>query len=241
MLTLMFLTLLWNLLRAFLGLVFMAPVWVASGPWSSLLKPWLYFLVLAVALLAPCSAQAGWFSWLSGGSDTRRIERSAELAQEAARVAARAAEAQSHQAAAQAQQNSRVAEALAQLSQERQGLAEDIKTLSTLSLQDSKTAAVLNASGPVVICMAGLVVAGLALWIANRSSVTDPQELASAMDVLMAEMAYGHTSGAPGLYSQRANPPALGRQSSKALIGHVAAHRTGHDAGEQPDEDPAPF
>ena len=58
MLTLMFLTLLWNLLRAVLGLVFMAPDWVASGLWSSLLKPWLYFLVLAVALLAPCSVLA---------------------------------------------------------------------------------------------------------------------------------------------------------------------------------------
>ena len=84
MLTLMFLTMLWNLFRAILGLVSMAPVWVASGLWSSLSKSWLSFLVIAVALLAPSSAQAGWFSWLWGGSDTRQIERSAELAQEAA-------------------------------------------------------------------------------------------------------------------------------------------------------------
>jgi len=234
-LTLMFLTLLWNLFRAFLGLVFMAPVWVASGLWSSLPKSWLSFLVLAVALLAPHPAEAGWFSWLWGGSDTRQIERSAELAQEAARVAAQAAEAQSHQAAAQAEQNSRVAEVLDQLSSERQSLTEQIATLAQLSLQDSKLAAVLDASGPVLICMAGLIVAALALWIVNRQSANDPADLAGAMDVLVEEAAV-RASEAPGLYGRESSSLRLGRNQMPALIGNAA-----RDAGDQPDEAPMPF
>lgn len=236
MLTLMFLTLLWNLFRAFLGLVFMAPVWVVSKCAYGLARVWLHVAVLAVALLAPHPAQAGWFSWLWGGSDTRQIERSAELAQEAARVAAQAAEAQSHQAAAQAEQNSRVAEVLDQLSSERQSLTEQIATLAHLSLQDSKLAAVLDASGPVLICMAGLIVAALALWIVNRQSTNDPADLVGAMDVLVEEAAV-RASEAPGLYGQGTSSLRLGRNQMPALIGHAL-----RDAGDQDgDEDPMPF
>lgn len=239
MLTLMFLTLLWNLLRAFLGLVFVTPVWVVSGLWPSLSKWWPYFLVLAVALLAPHPAEAGWFSWLWGGSDTRQIERSAELAQEAARVAAQAAEAQSNQAAAQAEQNSRVAEVLGQLSAERQSLTEQIATLGQLSLQDSKLAAVLDASGPVLICMAGLVVAALALWIVNRPSAHDPADLTGVMDVLVEEAA-ARASEAPGLYGRETSSLRLGRNRTAAFIGHAARDAEG-DSNRERDGEPMPF
>lgn len=241
MLTLMLMTLLWNLFRAFLGLVFVTPVWVVSSCAYGLARVWLYVAVLGLALVAPQPAEAGWFSWLWGSSDTRHIERAAELSQEAARVAAQAAEAQSHQAAAQAEQNSRVAEALAQLSQERQGLADDIQALSTLSLQDSKIAAVLNASGPVLVCAVVLLVAALALWLVARQSASDPRELATAMDVLMEEMATAHVTEAPGLYGHGVSTMAVGRHSSRALIGNIAAHGGGPDASDQPDEAPMPF
>jgi multidrug efflux pump subunit AcrA (membrane-fusion protein) len=200
---------------------------------------WLFWPMVLVAFLVATAqpAEAGWFSWLWGSSNTQQLERSAELAQDAARVAAQAAEAQAQQASAQAEQNSRVAEALAQLSQERQALAGDFQALSTLSLQDSQIAAVLNASGPVLVCVAVLVMAGLALWLVNRHSVNDPAELASAMDVLMEEVAaqIAEPSGRPG---RRTGSLVVGRHAVPALIGPRNAER---DESQEPGDEPMPF
>lgn len=240
MLTLMFLTLLWNLVRAFLGLVFVTPVWVVSRCACGLARVWLYVAILGLTLFMPAQAHAGWFSWLWGSSDTRQIERSAELAQEAARVAAQAAEAQSHQAAAQAEQNSRVAEVLDQLSTERESLADQIATLAQLSLQDSKLAAVLDASGPVVICMAGLLVAALALWIVNRQSASDPGDLAGAMNVLVEEAAV-RASEAPRLYGRGSSSLRLGRSMPVALIGQASRDAEDERSTGDPDGEPMPF
>ena len=200
---------------------------------------WLFWPVVLVAFLVATAqpAEAGWFSWLWGDSGTKQLERSAELAQDAARVAAQAAEAQAQQASAQAEQNSRVAEALAQLSQERQALAGDIQALSTLSLQDSQIAAVLNASGPVLVCVVVLVVAGLALWLVNRQNANDPAELASAMDVLMEEVAV-HIAEPSGLPGRRAGSLVLGRHSVPALLGPRNAEP---DEGHENSDEPMPF
>ncbi len=152
-------------------------------------------------------------------------------------MTAQAAEAQAQQASAQAEQNSRVAEALAQLSQERQALAGDIQALSTLSLQDSQIAAVLNASGPILVCVAVLLVAGLALWLVNRPSANDPAELASAMDVLMEEVAV-HIAEPSRIPGPRTGSLVLGRYSVPALIGP----RNGEpDEKYENREEPMPF
>jgi len=101
-----------------------------------LLWPLWLVAVLVLALGTACTpVQAGWLDWLWGDTqaDIEKIERSAELAQEAARVTSEAARsqaqqavAQAEQAAAQAHQNSRVADLLGELSQERQHLADQV-------------------------------------------------------------------------------------------------------------------
>ena len=157
---------------------------------------WLPMALIFCTLLNSQPAHAGWFSWLGGNSGNRQLERSAELAHEAARVAnetaslqAQQAMAQAEQATQQAAQNSRVAEVLAQLSTERQDYAEHIKSLLEHSLQDSQIAAVLSSSGPVLLCVTVLLVAGLALWLVSRGGHAESQELADAMDVLVEELA----------------------------------------------------
>ncbi len=133
------------------------------------------------------SAEAGWFSWL-WGSDTRQLDRSLNVAQEAARVASQAAEAQAQQAEAQAQQNARLAETLGQLSSERSNLADHISALTELGLKDSQWAAALNASGPVLVCITVLLVAGLALWLVNRAGDGRQEELAATVELLVEEI-----------------------------------------------------
>jgi len=170
-------------------------VWLAARLVSGVLYVfWPIVLIggtLGFLIAAAQSAEAGWFSWLWGdsGADIRKIERSAELAQEAARVTCEAARAHADQAVAHAQQNTRVAELLGELSQERQNLAEHVTTLSTLGLQDSQIAAVLGASGPVLVCVTALVVAGLALWLVYRGNTSPDADLATAVDVMAEELA----------------------------------------------------
>lgn len=170
---------------------------------------WLVWLVaaLVLALGGSCrTCEAGWFDWAWGDSkaDIKKIERSAEIAQEAARVTSEAAKsqaqqavAQAQQAAAQAHQNARVADLLGELSKERQNLAEKLSALNAIGLQDSQIAAVLGASGPVLVCVTALMVAGLALWLAARPGAGPGDDLANALDVMAEELA-GVVSGSSG-------------------------------------------
>jgi hypothetical protein len=190
------------LLWAVIRFVFVTVLWIGSG------ILWLFWPVVLVAgalgfLLASAqSAEAGWFSWL-WGSDTRHLERSLDVAQEAARVASQAAEAQAQQAAAQADQNTRVAEAVAQLSAERQDYAGHLRALSESALWDSQLAAVLNASGPVLVCVFCLMVAGLALWLVTRTEAQSNADLPGVVDVLLEELAAGLPEDIHGSGRQR--------------------------------------
>ena len=179
------------LLWAAIRFVFATVLWIGSG------ILWLFWPVVLIGgalgfLIASAHpAEAGWFSWIWGGSSTRQLERSLDAAHEAARVTSQAAEAQAMQAAAQADQNSRVAEAVAQLSAERQDYAGHLRAISESALWDSQMAAVLNASGPVLICVFCLMVAGLALWLVTRTETQSNADLPCVVDVLLEEMAAG--------------------------------------------------
>lgn len=153
---------------------------------------WLVLCVLACLAVNPQPAHAGWGSWLWGSSNTKQLERSAEVAQQAAQAASEAAKAQARQAAAQASQNARLADALSQLSQERQNLANHLRALSDTSMRDSRIAAVLNASGPVLVCVAVLLLAGLSVWMVTRAGHIPEAELGDAVDLLVTEMAFQH-------------------------------------------------
>ncbi len=180
---------------------------------------WPYWLVavLVLALGSSCqTCEAGWFTWLWGDTqaDIKKIEKSAELAQEAAKVTSEAARsqaqqavAQANQAAAQAHQNSRVADLLGELSQERQHLADTVAALNTLGLKDSQVAAVLGASGPVLVCVTALLVAGLALWLTARQGAGPSTDLATAVDVMAEELAFVvRTDTGPGVRVQLSGP-----------------------------------
>ena len=190
------------LLWAVIRFVFATVLWIGSG------ILWLFWPVVLIGgalgfLLASAHpAEAGWFSWL-WGSDTRHLERSLDVAQEAARVASQAAEAQAQQAAAQADQNTRVAEAVAQLSAERQDYAGHLRALSESALWDSQLAAVLSASGPVLVCVFCLMVAGLALWLVTRTEAQSNADLPGVVDVLLEELAAGLPEDIHGSGRQR--------------------------------------
>ena len=192
---------------------------------------WLFWPVVLIGgalgfLLASAHpAEAGWFSWL-WGSDTRHLERSLDVAQEAARVASQAAEAQAQQAAAQADQNSRVAEAVAQLSAERQDYAGHLRALSESALWDSQLAAVLSASGPVLVCVFCLMVAGLALWLVTRTEAQSNADLPGVVDVLLEELAAGLPEDIHGSGRQRIGQ-AGSRLARLPVIG--AGERAGPD------------
>jgi hypothetical protein len=191
------------LLWAAIRFVFATVLWIGSC------ILWLFLPVvftggaLGFLIASAHPAEAGWFSWMWGGSSTRQLERSLDAAHEAARVTSQAAEAQAMQAAAQADQNSRVAEAVAQLSAERQDYAGHLRAISESSLWDSQMAAVLNASGPVLICVFCLMVAGLALWLVTRTETQSNAELPGVFDVLLEEIAAGLPEDIRGHGGQR--------------------------------------
>jgi len=175
------------LLWAAIRLVFTPLLWLGSCVLRLFWPVVLVGAALGFLLASAQSAEAGWFSWLWGSSGTRELERSLDVAQEAARVASQAAESQAIQAAAQADQNSRVAEAVAQLSAERQDYASHLRAIADSALWDSQLAAVLNASGPVLICVFGLTVAGLALWLVTRNDGPGDAEFPEAVNALLLE------------------------------------------------------
>jgi hypothetical protein len=194
---------------------------------------WLFWPLVVMGMLIataqPC--EAGWISWLWGGSSTRQLERSLDVAKEAARVANEASQAQAQQAVAQAEQNAKLAETLGQLSSERSNLAGHIRALTELGLKDSQWAAALNASGPVLVCITVLLVAGLALWLANRAGDGRQEELAATVDLLVEEIA-AHAPDSPGIHGAHGSALRLGeafpREHAVALLGYA-------DEGPEPD------
>ena len=150
--------------------------WLAWLLWPSLLITGLLGLVSGTAQ----PAQAGWTDWLWARPDTSQIERSAELAQNAARVAAQAVATQAEQAAAQATQNARLAETLGQLSRERQEYAQLLDSFAAIAMRDSQWAAALTAVGPIAVCLSVLGLAALAVWMTTRAS---PEAVTSDGDV----------------------------------------------------------
>lgn len=193
---------------------------------------------VGVLIASAQSAEAGWFSWL-WGSNTRQLERSLEVAEEAARVANEASQAQAQQAAAQAEQNARLAETLGQLSSERSNLADHLHALTELGLQDSQWAAALTASGPVLVCVTVLLVAGLALWLASKAGEVQHAELAQTVDLLVQEVAA--TASEPRtMYGPRFNSTRLGHHPAIALVNAACDDPNGDDATEDGDA-PMPF
>ena len=201
---------------------------------------WLFWPIVVVGVLIATaqSAEAGWFSWL-WGSNTRQLERSLEVAEEAARVASEASQAQAQQAAAQADQNARLAETLGQLSNERSNLADHLHALTELGLQDSQWAAALTAAGPVLVCVTVLLVAGLALWLANKSGEGQHAELAETVDLLVEEMAAA-ASEPRAIYGPRSDSPWLGHHKVPLLVGEACYRPAGDETAEEGD-DPKPF
>ena len=174
--------------KSLLGVLISLSSWLLWLLWPV----WISFGLISLLSASCKSCEAGWFGWLWGSSDARQLERSAEIAQEAARVVTQAAASQAQAAVAQAEQNSRVAEVLGQLSGERQSLAEHIQSLTELGLQDSQLAAALTSAGPFLLCLAILVVAGLALWLVSRGSGSSGHQellLSDTVDLLVTELA----------------------------------------------------
>ena len=209
--------------------------WVSCLCAPVLWAAWFLGFVAACAM----SAEAGWFSWPGSTPpkpDTTHLERAAEVARDAAQAATQAVESQARQASSQAEQNARVAELLGQLSAERENLAGRCEYLAELELQDSQWAAALNASGPVVVCVAGLGVACLALWLVSRpGSQLDlaPDELASAMEVLFEEAGRERVSGPMAAHAGPSSYPG----SLKRLTGSNAwPERAGVTADDAPPE-----
>ena len=174
-------------MKSLLGVLISLSSWLLWLLWPV----WISFGLISLLSASCKSCEAGWLGWLWGSSDVHQLERSAEIAQEAARVVTQAAASQAQAAVAQAEQNSRVAEVLGQLSGERQSLAEHIQSLTELGLQDSQLAAALTSAGPFLLCLAILVVAGLALWLVSRGSSSGHQELllSDTVDLLVTELA----------------------------------------------------
>jgi hypothetical protein len=229
----------------FLGLLWLAVLFVfraliTAFSWALwLMWPhWLVFSLAAVFAGSAAPAHAGWLGWL-WGSDTRHLERSAELAQEAARVASEAAHAQAQQAAAQAAQNSRLAETLSQLSSERSNLADHLHALTEMGLRDSQWAAAITASGPLLICLTVLVVAGLALWLVNRSAASESVELSDTVDLLVGELSEP-SAGPRGFFDARDGSLRLSPSREPALVGYAGAGDAAGNSSE-PDDGPMPF
>ena len=169
--------------------------------------------------------------------------------------AGEASQAQAQQAAAHADQNARLAETLGQLSSERANLADHLHALTELGLRDSQWAAAISASGPVLICVTVLLVAGLALWLANKPGEGQHAELAETVDLLVDEMAVNIAEPQEALrgptlgYSQLGYPrhgerklgqASLGHDAIAALIGEAQGPGVSGDSDEE-DEAPAPF
>ena len=233
------------------------PMFVLSGrvlSWIACLCAPVLWAAWFLGFVAACamSAEAGWFPWQASTPpkpDTSHLERAAEVARDAARVASQAVESQAKQASSQAEQNARVAELLGRLSAERESLAVRIESLAEARREDSEWAAALNASGPVVVCVAGLCVACLALWLVSRPGSQlepelAPEQLATAMEVLFQEAGFERLQGP--LAAHGGLPGHLGspRRLTASDSWHVAANSgPGNALAEEAadDQDPESF
>ena len=220
------------LLQFFAGLFYRAVMLVFWLLWPAA-------IVLLMAIALSPSVEAGWISWL-WKSDTRELERSLEVARDAAQTASEASQAQAQQAVAQAAQNARVAETLGELSSERANLADHIRALTDMGLRDSQTAAVLNASGPVLVCISALLVAGLALWLANRPVEAGRADLGAAVDLLVDEVA-SPKFVTPRISKSRGQPLALGAIAARGLTRNLGYSGHGENHGDEASSEPMPF
>jgi hypothetical protein len=236
------------------ALVLLSTLWFATksvfrlfiklGSWVLwLIRPhWMGCVVLVSLAVAAQPAQAGFWSWLWGSPNTEQLERSAELAEDAARAVSQAVEAQAKQAAAQAEQNSQVAAVIGELSRERQNLATHFTHLTELDLRNSQWADALEGTGPAVTCLGALLVAAAALWLTMRGDSRAAVELGDAVDLLTLELAVHkpdqHSGNGPlfgGRFSARLPAMAAARGSNCDPIS-CDLEPPGGDSGE-PDED----
>ena len=247
---------LWVLALVFKSLV----AWVLWILWPILVLAGA--LGLAIASATPC--EAGWMDWLWGeNQDAEKLRRAADLAGESARIAGQVAAAQAQHASEQARQNTQVAEMLKELSSERQEYSRQLESLAGLAMRDSEWAAALSATGPLIICVAVLVVAGLALWLVMRPAGFAGQgsgagaaagyEAGLAMDMLIEELARAQ-AGSQGAYFAEPHVAASSSSSRVALpapVGRLTSSGPYEQAGpeelaepEEPDgldEDGCPF
>jgi hypothetical protein len=97
---------------------------------------------------------------------------------------------------------------------------------------------------PVLVCVTVLLVAGLALWLANRAgNVPQHADLVQTVDLLVEEIA-AHANEPTGLYDAREGFLRLGEQPhhhhSAALVGYAGESR--HDSADsEQDGEPLPF
>lgn len=210
-------------------------LWVLALTFKSLFA-WLLWIFWPLVILAgalgllissatPC--EAGWTDWLWGeNQDADKLRRAADLAGESARIAGQVAAAQAQHASEQARQNTQVAEMLKELSGERQEYSRQLESLAGLAMRDSEWAAALTATGPLIICVAVLVVAGLALWLVTRpggyvgsgsgAGAAAGYEASLAMDVLVEELARAQ-AGSQGAYFAEPHVAASSCSSRVAL------------------------
>lgn len=203
--------------------------WLASILWPLVLLAGTLGLLISSA--KPC--EAGWMDWLWGeNQDAEKLRRAADLAGESARIAGQVAAAQAQHASEQARQNTQVAEMLKELSVERQEYSRHLESLAGLAMRDSEWAAALTATGPLIICVAVLAIAGLALWIVMRPGAGAGQgsgagagyEASLAMDMLVEELAraqvgsQGTSFAEPHVTPSSCNP----RVALPTLVGRIA-------------------
>lgn len=166
-------TLLLALLLAVLVRLTISASSVLIGWLAWLLRPTHWMLLLGYLLLAtPSPVHAGWL-W---GPDPKveaanqALERAAQIATDAART--------------QTSQQAHFLDTLTALSNERTQLAGHLKNLGELASRDSAWASALSTSGPVLVSVAVLGVAGVAIWLSTRAGSHDAQLASVLVDEL---------------------------------------------------------
>jgi hypothetical protein len=91
----------------------------------------------------------------------------------------------------------------------------------------------------VLVCVTVLLVAGLALWLANKAGEGQHAELAETVDLLVQEVA-GTASEPRAIYGSRSNSLRLGHHPAVALVGEAYDDPNSDDIAEEGDA-PMPF
>jgi len=164
----------------FQGLVLLFRLSLNAGLVTGKLFLWASWPVWLLALLGSCiwnavvvpaRAHAGWLSW---GPDPK-TEAANKALERAAEIASQAAETHSSQHEA-------FLAAIQALSEERTHLAGHLEQLGVLASRDSAWASALASFGPVLICVAVLVLGCGAIWLVTRSGQSDSQLAAVLVD-----------------------------------------------------------